>query len=86
MRSGSRKASPAPGGRCASFHGPVTTDWKTEKGRFHPTEGLRVNTTVEVWIPAARPDDVTHPGARFLRMDEGRVVFAIGSGEYRFTA
>ncbi len=56
------------------------------KGRFHPTEGLRVNTTAEVWIPAARPGDVPHPGARFLRMDEGRAVFAIGSGEYRFTA
>lgn len=73
-------------GRFASLHGPVTTDWKTEKGRFHLTVGLPVNTTAEVWIPAARAEDVTHPGARFLRMDDGCAVFAIGSGQYRFTA
>ncbi|WP_408994908.1 hypothetical protein [Streptomyces sp. 1268] len=45
-----------------------------------------MNTTAEVWVPAARAEDVTHPDARFLRMDDGCAVFAIGSGQYRFTA
>lgn len=73
-------------GRFASLHGPVTTDRKTEKSRFHLAVGLPVNTTAEVWIPSARAEDVTRPGARFPRRDDGCAVFVIGSGQYRFTA
>lgn len=73
-------------GRFASLHGPVTTDWKTEKGRFRLTVTLPVNTTADVWIQAGRPEDVTHTGARFLRMEDGCAVFAVGSGQHRFEA
>lgn len=73
-------------GRFTSQYGPFTTDWKAEKGRFHLTVGLPVNTTGEVWIPARRAEDVTHDGARHLRMEDGCAVFAVGSGEHRFEA
>ncbi|EHM26557.1 rhamnosidase [Streptomyces sp. W007] len=73
-----------PQGRFACFHGPVTTDWKAEKGRFRLTVTLPVNTTADVWIQAGRPEDVTHTGARFLRVEDGCAVFAVGSGHHRF--
>jgi alpha-L-rhamnosidase len=43
-----------------------------------------VNTTAEVWVPAANAGSVTQEGAKFLRMQDGCAVFHIGSGSYRF--
>ncbi|MFH8363051.1 hypothetical protein ACH4FV_26160 [Streptomyces anulatus] len=43
-----------------------------------------MNTTADVWIQAGRPEDVTHTGARFLRVEDGCAVFAVGSGHHRF--
>lgn len=57
---------------------------RRRRGRFRLTVTLPVNTTADVWIQAGRPEDVTHTGARFLRVEDGCAVFAVGSGHHRF--
>ncbi|CAM5298914.1 alpha-L-rhamnosidase OS=Streptomyces microflavus OX=1919 GN=Smic_75320 PE=4 SV=1 [Streptomyces microflavus] len=66
-------------------YGTVATEWTAERGRFRLAVSLPVNTTAEVWIPAATAGAVTHSGARHLRMEDGCAVFAVGSGDHRFT-
>ncbi|XMN05068.1 alpha-L-rhamnosidase [Streptomyces griseobrunneus] len=66
-------------------YGTVATEWAAERGRFRLAVSLPVNTTAEVWIPAATAGAVTHSGARHLRMEDGCAVFAVGSGDHRFT-
>ncbi|MFI9029564.1 alpha-L-rhamnosidase [Streptomyces sp. NPDC053560] len=83
---------PRPGGgvrtvsaRFDGPYGPVRTRWTLDgTGRFTLTVSVPVNTTAEVWVPAARAEDVTHDGTRFLRMAEDRAVFRAGSGTHRF--
>ncbi|RPK54688.1 Bacterial alpha-L-rhamnosidase [Streptomyces sp. ADI96-02] len=74
-------------GRFQSQYGPITTEWTTERGGFRLVVGVPVNTTAEVWIPAAKAGDVRHGGgARHLRTEDGCAVFHVGSGQHRFTA
>ena len=55
---------------------------------------IPANTTATVYVPAERAEAVTEGGApaesaegvRFLRMEAGSAVFAVGSGSYRFVA
>lgn len=74
------------GGRYASVHGPITTRWETTAGGGFELEcSVPPNTTAEVWVPAAGKRDVRHTRARFLRMADGCAVYAVGSGQHRFT-
>ncbi|MEU0955134.1 alpha-L-rhamnosidase [Streptomyces niveus] len=74
------------GGRYASVYGPITTHWETTgRGGFELECSVPPNTTAEVWVPAARQRDVRHTRARFLRMEDGCAVYAVGSGKHRFT-
>ncbi|URN04956.1 glycoside hydrolase family 78 protein [Actinomadura madurae] len=84
---------PRPGGdvhRAAatydSVYGPVSSRWSLRGDRFALDVSVPVNTTAEVWVPAAKADDVAQQGARFLRMQDGAAVFEVGSGSYRFVA
>ncbi|WP_367124409.1 family 78 glycoside hydrolase catalytic domain [Streptomyces phytohabitans] len=73
-------------GRFASPYGPVGTRWTWDGAdAFALTVSVPVNTTAEVWVPAARERDVARGGgARFVRAAEGCAVFAVGSGSHRF--
>ncbi|MFJ6700274.1 alpha-L-rhamnosidase [Streptomyces sp. NPDC091272] len=73
-------------GRYDSVHGPISTSWSTEGGAFRLTVSVPANTTAEVWIPAAKAQQVGHGAARPLRTEDGCAVFAVGSGTHRFTA
>ena len=50
------------------------------------------NTTAEIHVPAKTADGVTESGkptansdgVKFLRMEHGAAVYAVGSGTYRF--
>jgi hypothetical protein len=52
------------------------------------------NTTATVFVPAGSPEHVLEggmfarnaPGVKFLRMENGRAVFHVGSGRYHFVS
>jgi alpha-L-rhamnosidase len=92
---------PQPGGRLRwarttyrSVHGTIKTDWKKGDGEFALAVTVPANTTATVLVPAARAADVTEggkplgaaEGVKFLRMEGGRAVLAVGSGTYQFVA
>ncbi|NGO74664.1 family 78 glycoside hydrolase catalytic domain [Streptomyces sp. YC504] len=75
-------------GRYDSVHGPITTQWKVDDGGFRLTVAVPANTTAEVWVPtgeSAEADQVAHGSAKFLRVEDGCAVFAVGSGTHRFS-
>jgi alpha-L-rhamnosidase len=75
-----------------SPYGLVASEWRKEKGKFDWRVTVPANTTATVFVPATDAATVTEggkpavtaPGVRFVRMEEDRAVFEIGSGEYRF--
>jgi alpha-L-rhamnosidase len=92
---------PRPGGglthakaQFQSIHGSIASAWKLENGRFELTTTIPGNTTAEVYVPGSSPDEVKESGkpvarakaVKFLRVENGAVVFALGSGTYQFTS
>ncbi len=77
-----------------SVYGSIQIAWKKASGRFTLDLTVPVNTTATVCVPAQSAESVseggrpagTAPGVKFLRMDAGRAVFAVGSGKYAFSA
>ncbi|HZT40993.1 MAG TPA: glycoside hydrolase family 78 protein [Chthonomonadaceae bacterium] len=77
-----------------SLYGPITSDWKLDNGAFSWKVTVPANTTATVYVPAKDAAGVTesgHPanqaeGVKFLRMEAGFAVYAIGSGDYTFTS
>ena len=55
---------------------------------------IPANTTATVYVPAGDIESVTESGqpaakaetVSFLRMEDGKAVFAVGSGDYRFVS
>lgn len=81
----------------ASFHsmyGLIRSNWKKAPGHFHWEISIPANTTAIVHIPATSPEQLTENGRPlknnkdvvFLRMEGGRAVCRIGSGNYVFDA
>jgi len=77
-----------------SIHGRIVSDWRLEEGTFTLNVTIPANTTATVYVPARDAETVTEGGrpatgaeaVRFLRMDQGKAVFAIGSGHYQFVS
>lgn len=77
-----------------SVHGMIKSEWDTNNGKFDWTITVPANTTAEVFVPAKSVDDVTESGkevnnaedVKFIKMDEGKAVFEIGSGNYHFVS
>jgi alpha-L-rhamnosidase len=75
-----------------SVRGRIISDWKIEHGRFRLRVVIPPNTTAAVHVPAKDAASVTEGGkaaadseqVRFLRMEDGRAVFDIGSGGFDF--
>nr|WP_245652379.1 alpha-L-rhamnosidase [Rufibacter tibetensis] len=75
-----------------SVHGLIKSNWKKEKKRFSWKITVPGNTKAVVYIPARSQNDITESGkavssasgVRFLKMEGGRAVFEIGSGDYAF--
>jgi alpha-L-rhamnosidase len=75
-----------------SPHGLIKSEWHRDGKEFKWSITIPANTTAEIHIPAKAMDDVTESsrpatrakGVKFLRMENGRAVFEIGSGEYQF--
>jgi len=75
-----------------SIYGRIATYWRVRDGKFLLDLTIPANTTATVYIPAKDADSITEGGkpaakaeaVRFLRIGDGRAVFAVGSGRYRF--
>ena len=77
-----------------SIHGRIESNWRREGGTLRLSVTIPANTTATVYVPAKDAAAVTESGkpadkadgVRFLRMEDGAAVFAIGSGTYEFAA
>jgi alpha-L-rhamnosidase len=76
-----------------SPYGTINSRWEKEAGKLQWTITVPGNTTALVYIPATQAADVMESGlpanasegVRFLKMEEDRAVFQVGSGHYFFT-
>ncbi len=75
-----------------SIHGPIETSWKLADGFVSLDVKIPANTKATVHIPGQHPSNITESGqpalqangVKFLRMEDGHVLFELGSGSYRF--
>ena len=78
--------------RYDSIHGPIETSWKLADGFVSLDVKIPANTKATVHIPGQHPNSITESGqpalqangVKFLRMEDGHVLFELGSGSYRF--
>jgi alpha-L-rhamnosidase len=77
-----------------SVHGMIKSEWKKDADHFSWDISIPANTTAVVYVPARSAEDVEDgsgratgaEGVRFLRMEDGRAVFEVGSGNYHFVS
>jgi alpha-L-rhamnosidase len=75
-----------------SVHGLVKSEWKKEATELTWNISVPGNTNAIVYIPAADAKEVMEngtiassvDGVQFLRMEEDKAVFSVGSGNYSF--
>ncbi|HWL17368.1 MAG TPA: alpha-L-rhamnosidase C-terminal domain-containing protein, partial [Opitutus sp.] len=75
-----------------SLFGRHAVRWERDGGVFRLEVTVPPNTTAQVYLPAndvgqvneGSDSAVRRPGVRYLRSEEGRAIFEIGSGVYRF--
>jgi alpha-L-rhamnosidase len=80
--------------RYDSPHGRIVSDWKRDGDRLLLNVTIPANTTATLLLPAKSAEAVTEgnqplaqaAGVKFLRLEKGRAVLEVGSGEYRFAA
>ena len=78
--------------RFNSIRGEIGSDWKRRGDKFTLKVSIPANTTATVFVPAQSSALVTESGkpasqsrgVKFLREENGRAVFEIGSGDYDF--
>lgn len=76
-----------------SVKGKIVSDWKKSASEFTWNITIPANTKAEVHIPAANADRVMEggkpanslEGVKFLRMQNGKAVFDVASGDYQFS-
>ncbi len=85
-----------------SIYGRIVSDWKIKDNTFTLNVAIPANTTATVYVPAANVEGVKENGrdatkaegpagdggaqVRFLRAEDDKAVFAVGSGTYKFTS
>ncbi|MEI7901354.1 MAG: family 78 glycoside hydrolase catalytic domain [bacterium] len=77
-----------------SINGRIASSWRLETGSLKLEVTIPANTTATVYVPAADAAGVTESGkpaaqaagVRFLRVENGAAVYAVGSGQYRFAS
>jgi alpha-L-rhamnosidase len=71
-------------------YGLVKSSWKKEGNQFNWKITVPGNAKALVSVPAASQDQVmeggkkTASGVKFIKMEDGRAVFEVGSGDYEF--
>ena len=77
-----------------SIYGKIVSDWKIKNGELTLDVTIPANTTAIVYVPAKDAESITEgdlpaakaEGVQLVRMDNGKAVFAVGSGQYRFAS
>jgi alpha-L-rhamnosidase len=77
-----------------SPYGLIASDWQKKDGVFRWNITVPLNATATVYVPATSAESVTEngkpavqaQGVKLLKMDNGRAVFSVGSGSYKFEA
>lgn len=92
---------PRPGGDISwtkasydSVNGEIAVSWEKGETVFKMNVTIPLNTTASIYVPASDRNVVKESGkpaeksegVKFLRMEDGYAVFAVGSGVYEFTA
>ncbi len=80
--------------RYQSVRGLIASEWELQDGAFQLKISLPANTTATVFLPTVIPNSILEsgkpaasaPGVQLLRVEEGRSVFQVGSGDYSFRA
>jgi alpha-L-rhamnosidase len=75
-----------------SIHGKIVSHWKRDGDKLAMIVTIPANTTATVYVPAKDKAGVTEgnkpaakaAGVKFLRMENGAAVYAVGSGAYQF--
>jgi len=79
-------------GEYNSIRGKIVSDWKVADGQFSLNLTIPANTTATVYLPIADAAQVREqdkpannsPGITFLRTEDQRTVWTVGSGDYCF--
>jgi len=74
--------------------GLIASDWKKEPRSFRWNITVPLNATATVYVPCQSGEQVKENGqparrsrgVRFLQMEQGRALFELGSGSYKFEA
>jgi alpha-L-rhamnosidase len=73
-----------------SPHGRIVSQWAQQEGTLTLKVRIPANTAATVHVPAPGVDSAAvvgdGEGVKFLRREDGRALFAVGSGEYEFTS
>ncbi len=77
-----------------SMYGEIKSSWKIEKDRFIWEVTIPANTTATLYMPADCAAEVTEQGlpagdaegVKYIRMEQDRAVFIVGSGSYSFVS
>ena len=77
-----------------SIRGKIVSNWKRDGGKFVLQVTISPGTTATVFVPAKSADSVAENGkpasqaggVKFLREENGRAIFEIASGNYKFEA
>jgi len=77
-----------------SSYGNIGSEWDISSGEFIWNITIPANAVAVIYVPAEKENDVEEDdysaskaeGVKFLRMENGRAVFEIGSGNYKFSS
>lgn len=77
-----------------SIFGKIFSEWKTEDGDLYFNFSIPANTSARVYVPAKEEKRVfagetiasKSEGVNFIKMENGKAVFQVGSGNYQFTS
>jgi alpha-L-rhamnosidase len=80
------------GGYYDSMYGRISSSWKKENGKLTYEATVPANTTVTLYLPASSLKDIRESGKpvkkvkglKFLRFENDRAVFELGSGDWAF--
>ena len=68
-----------------SVRGKIVSDWERSGKNFTLNVTIPPNTTATIYVPAKSVNDVREDsGAKLLREENGRAVYAVDSGTYTF--
>jgi len=75
-----------------SMYGPIKSEWHWKSTLFSWDVNIPANTTATIYIPVKKGGDVTEggrealkvDGVKFVKFEDGRAVYEIGSGSYHF--